>query len=74
MTPKYRVKKTEWENYTWYAPQRRGLLFWRNYYRDNDSWWNCSTKVSFPTEEKAWEYIRNHKPWPIVSYTYGKEL
>lgn len=68
MSPKYRVKKREWEDSTWYIPQRKGLLFWKDYYPDN-----CQAygpKISFNTEEKAWEYIRNHKPWPITTYIY----
>jgi hypothetical protein len=69
---KYRVKKVEWEHNTWYFPQRKGRFFWRNYYRDNCKAWDYASPKSFDTEEKAWEYIRNHKPWPIITYTYGE--
>lgn len=69
---KYRVKKVEWEDYTFYIPQRKGLFFWKNYYHDNEPAWNCGVKIFFNSEEKAWEYIKNHKPWPIITYTYGE--
>jgi hypothetical protein len=66
----YRVKKVEWEDITWYIPQWKGRFFWRNYYRDNSPWFDYGVKISFQSEEKAWQYIRNHKPWPITTYSY----
>jgi hypothetical protein len=69
---KYRVKKVEWETITWYIPQKKGRFFWQNYYRDNCKAWDYASPKSFDTEEKAWEYIKNHKPWPVITYTYGE--
>lgn len=68
---KYRVKRIEWEEYTWYIPQKKSRFFWKNYYKDNGKGWDYGATISFHTEEKAWEYIRNHKPWPITTYTYS---
>ena len=67
---KYRVKKVEWEHTTWYYPQRKGRFFWKKYYPDNASSCEYASPKFFDTEEKAWEYIRNHKPWPITTYSY----
>jgi len=71
---KYRVRKVEWENITFYTPQYKKRWMWRNYYKDNASAWSdYSREISFHDEDSAWNYIQNHKPWPVVSYTYGTE-
>lgn len=65
---KYRVKKVEWENVTYYYPQRKGLFFWKNYYKDNYAL--RGYMISFHNEVEAWNYIQNHKPWPVITYNY----
>lgn len=71
---KYRVKRIEWEDTTIYYPQYKKFLFWRNYYKNNASASDdYSTIISFRIEKQAWEYIKNHKEWPLISYKYERK-
>lgn len=65
---KYRVKRIEWEDTTTYYPQYKKFLFWRYYYKDNFA--RQGYQISFKIERQAWEYIKNHKEWPLITYKY----
>ena len=70
---KYRVEKIEHEGQRpIYLPQRKKTFFWSNYYLNNDEWTEYSQTISFYTEKEAWDYIQNHKPYPIVTHIYGE--
>lgn len=70
---KYRVKKIEWEDHTWFYPQRKGRFFWKYYYKDNAVSYEYAQKIMFKFEREAWEYIKNHKDWPVTTYSYETE-
>lgn len=66
---KYRVKKIEWEKENFYYPQRKKYLFWKYYYKNNFE--RQGNQIVCHSREESWEYIENHKDWPIITYEYN---